>query len=206
MRLVRVLTRSSTKPSATKSRRSTPRTPWCPSCVAATGCGTVWSGRRWSSWRDRRRSGPRTPPTSQLGVKRGYEEGLGVGRQCSDEDLKLAFRKIGIDSHPDRHPDGPVAHDRFKEASEAYAVLSDPERRRSYDLFGHSAVGAGGPAVDFSDIPFADIFGTLFGRRLRARGRRERSHPGAALRYDLTITLQEAFTGVEKQIDVPRLA
>ena len=141
-----------------------------------------------------------------MAVKRDYYEVLGVGRQCSAEDLKLAFRKIAMDSHPDRHPDDPVAHDRFKEASEAYAVLSDPERRRSYDLFGHSAVGAGGPSVDFSDMPFADIFDTFFGGGFGARGRRERSNRGDDLRYDLTITFEEAFTGVEKQIDVPRLA
>src|SRR3989454_630505 len=98
-----------------------------------------------------------------MAVKRDYYEVLGVGRQASPEDLKRAFRKIAMDSHPDRNPDDAVAHERFKEASEAYTVLSDPDRRRSYDLFGHAAVGSGGPAVDFSDMPFADIFDTFFG-------------------------------------------
>ncbi len=141
-----------------------------------------------------------------MAVKRDYYEVLGVGRQASAEDLKRAFRKIAMDSHPDRNPDDHVAHARFKEASEAYSVLSDPERRRSYDLFGHSAVGAGGPAVDFSDMPFADIFDTFFGGGFGARARRERSSRGDDLRYDLTITFEESFTGVEKQVEVPRLA
>ena len=140
-----------------------------------------------------------------MAVKRDYYEVLGVSRQCTSEELKVAFRKIAMDSHPDRHPDDPVAHQRFKEASEAYSVLSDPERRRSYDLFGHSAV-AGGPGIDFSDMPFADIFDTFFGGGFGARARRERSNRGDDLRYDLTITFEEAFTGVEKQLDVPRLA
>src|SRR3989440_5812517 len=141
-----------------------------------------------------------------MAVKRDYYEVLGVARQASPEELKRAFRKIAMDSHPDRNPDDAVAHERFKEASEAYAVLSDPDRRRSYDMFGHSAVGAGGPAVDFSDMPFADIFDTFFGGGFGARARRERSNRGDDLRYDMTITFDESFTGVEKQIDVPRLA
>ncbi len=140
-----------------------------------------------------------------MAVKRDYYEVLGVGRQASAEDLKRAFRKIAMDSHPDRNPDDAVASARFKEASEAYAVLSDPDRRRSYDMFGHSAVGAGGPAVDFSDMPFADIFDTFFGGGFGARGRRQASNRGADLRYDLTITFEESFTGVEKQIDVSKL-
>jgi molecular chaperone DnaJ len=141
-----------------------------------------------------------------VAVKRDYYEVLGVSRQCSADELKAAFRKIAMESHPDRHPDDQVAHERFKEASEAYAVLSDPDRRRSYDMFGHSAVGAGGPAVDFTDMPFADIFDTFFGGGFGARARRERSNRGDDLRYDLTVTFEEAFAGVEKQIDLARLA
>ncbi|HEV2415592.1 MAG TPA: molecular chaperone DnaJ [Candidatus Dormibacteraeota bacterium] len=139
-----------------------------------------------------------------MAVKRDYYEVLGVGRQASAEDLKRAFRKIAMDSHPDRNPDDAVAHERFKEASEAYSVLSDPDRRRSYDLFGHSAVGSG-PAVDFSDMPFADIFDTFFGGGFGARSRRQRSNRGDDLRYDLTIAFDESFTGVERQIEVARL-
>jgi molecular chaperone DnaJ len=140
-----------------------------------------------------------------VAVKRDYYEVLGVGRQASADELKRAFRKIAMDSHPDRNPDDAVAHARFVEASEAYSVLSDPERRRSYDLFGHAAGGAGGPAVDFSDMPFADIFDTFFGGGFGARAR-QRSNRGDDLRYDLTITFEESFAGVEKQLDLQRLA
>jgi molecular chaperone DnaJ len=140
-----------------------------------------------------------------MAVKRDYYEVLGVGRQASADDLKKAFRKIAMDSHPDRNPNDAVAAARFKEASEAYAVLSDPGRRRSYDMFGHSAVESGGGSpIDFSDMPFADIFDTFFGGG-GARSRRQRSNRGDDLRYDMTITFEEAFVGVEKQIDVPRL-
>jgi molecular chaperone DnaJ len=142
-----------------------------------------------------------------LAVKRDYYEVLGCAREASAEELKSAFRKIAMDSHPDRNPDDPAAAGRFREASEAYSVLSDPGRRRSYDMFGHAAVGAGaGPAVDFSDMPFADIFDTFFGGGFGGRARRERSNRGDDLRYDLTITFEEAFTGVEKQIEVGRLS
>ena len=141
-----------------------------------------------------------------MAVKRDYYEVLGVGRQASPDELKRAFRKIAMDSHPDRYPDDAVAAARFKEASEAYAVLSDPDRRRSYDMFGHSAVGAGGPAVDFTDMPFADIFDTFFGGGFGARGRRQVANRGDDLRYDLTITFEESFTGVEKDIEVSKLA
>src|SRR5947199_7770871 len=100
-----------------------------------------------------------------MAVKRDYYEVLGVARQASPEELKRAFRKIAMDSHPDRNPDDPAAAARFKEASEAYTVLSDPSRRRNYDMFGHAATdfGSGGPAVDFSDMPFGDLFETFFG-------------------------------------------
>jgi molecular chaperone DnaJ len=141
-----------------------------------------------------------------VAVKRDYYEVLGVGRQASADDLKKAFRKIAMDSHPDRNPNDAAAAARFKEASEAYSVLSDPGRRRSYDMFGHAAVEAGGgPGVDFTDMPFADIFNTFFGGGVGARSR-QRSNRGDDLRYDMTITFDEAFVGIDKQIDVPRLA
>src|SRR5437899_10840664 len=112
-----------------------------------------------------------------------------------------------MESHPDRNPGDAGAATRFKEASEAYTVLSDPSRRRSYDLFGHAASDfGGGPAVDFTDMPFADLFETFFGGGIGSRSRRQRSNRGDDLRYDLTITFEEAFTGVEKQLEVPRLA
>ncbi len=142
-----------------------------------------------------------------MAVKRDYYEVLGVGRQASPEDLKKAFRKIAMDSHPDRNPGDEAAAARFKEASEAYSVLSDPSRRRSYDMFGHTATDFGaGPAVDFTDMPFGDLFETFFGGGFAGgRGRRERVNRGDDLRYDMTITFEEAFTGVERNIDVARL-
>jgi molecular chaperone DnaJ len=139
-----------------------------------------------------------------VAVKRDYYEVLGVGRQCSPDELKRAFRKIAMESHPDRNPDDPAADARFKEASEAYAVLSDPARRRSYDMFGHPAAGSG--PVDFTDMPFGDIFDTFFGGGFGGRARRERSNRGDDLRYDLTLSFEEAFTGVETQIELTRLA
>src|SRR6267142_2757598 len=193
--------------SGTRSLPSTRRTRSPRSFVAATGSATAWSGRRSSRWRVHR--SPRRPTTTpshrSLAVKRDYYEVLGCARQASAEDLKRAFRKIAMDSHPDRNPDDPAVAARFREASEAYAVLSDPGRRRSYDMFGHAVESGGGPAVDFSDMPFADIFDTFFGGGFGGRARRERSNRGDDLRYDLTITFEEAFTGVEKQIDVARL-
>ena len=140
-----------------------------------------------------------------MAVRRDYYVVLGVTREASSDELKRAFRKIAMDSHPDRNPDDPAAAARFKEASEAYTVLSDAGRRRSYDLFGHSATDVGsGPAVDFTDIPFADLFETFFGGG--GRGRRERANRGDDLRYDMTISFEEAFTGIERMIDIPRLA
>jgi len=142
-----------------------------------------------------------------VAVKRDYYEVLGVNRQASADDLKKAFRKIAMDSHPDRNPGDEAAAARFKEASEAYSVLSDPGRRRSYDLFGHAATDfGGGGAVDFTDMPFGDLFETFFGGGFGGRGRRERANRGDDLRYDMTITFEEAFTGVERHIDVPRAA
>ena len=140
-----------------------------------------------------------------MAARRDYYVVLGVTREASSDELKRAFRKIAMDSHPDRNPDDPAAAARFKEASEAYTVLSDAGRRRNYDLFGHSATDVGsGPAVDFNDIPFADLFETFFGGG--GRGRRERANRGDDLRYDMTISFEEAFTGIERMIDIPRLA
>src|SRR5256885_9417418 len=140
-----------------------------------------------------------------MAVKRDYYEVLGVGRQASTEELKRGFRKTAMESHPDRNPGDAGAATRFKEASEAYPVLSDPSRRRSYDMFGHAAADmGGGPAVDFTDMPFADLFETFFGGGAGGRSRRP-ANRGDDLRYDLTITFEEAFKGLDKQIDVPRL-
>jgi molecular chaperone DnaJ len=143
-------------------------------------------------------------------MKRDYYEVLGVGRDASPEEIKKAYRRLALKYHPDRNPGDKEAEERFKEASEAYQVLSDPERRAQYDRFGHAAFdpqagGFGGFdfSAGFEDL-FNDIFGDFFGgprRRSRSRARR-----GDDLRYDLTIKFEEAVFGCEKRIQVPRSA
>jgi molecular chaperone DnaJ len=140
-----------------------------------------------------------------LAIKRDYYEVLGVAREASPDELKRAFRRLAMQYHPDRNPDDPQAAERFKECSEAYEVLSDPEKRRSYDMFGHAGVGqAGAGAGGFEGFGFGDIFDTFFGGGFGARTGR-RAARGDDLRYDLTITFEEAFTGIEKEIEVARL-
>jgi len=139
-----------------------------------------------------------------LAIKRDYYEVLGVGRDVSADDLKRAFRRLAMQYHPDRNPDDPQAPERFKECSEAYEVLSDPEKRRSYDMFGHAGVTPGAGGAGFEGFGFGDIFDTFFGAGFGGRGTR-RATRGDDLRYDLTISFEEAFTGVEKDVDVSRL-
>ena len=141
-------------------------------------------------------------------AKRDYYEVLGVSRSAGPDELKKAYRRLALEHHPDRNPDDSEAEELFKEASEAYAVLSDPEKRSQYDRFGHQGVGMGGPGgfpgMDFQG--FADIFGDLFGDLFGgARGRRGRGQRGADLRYNLELDLADLLEGVERQIEVPRM-
>lgn len=137
--------------------------------------------------------------------KRDYYEVLGVQRTASAQELKSAFRKVALQYHPDRNPGDKDAEEKFKEASEAYEVLSDPERRAKYDRFGHSGnpfegFGGGGfQGVNINDI-FGDIFGEIFGG---GRGRRT-SNRGADLRYNLEISFEEAAFGCRPKVNIPR--
>jgi molecular chaperone DnaJ len=147
---------------------------------------------------------------------RDYYEILGVERAAEAADLKRAYRKLALQYHPDRNPNDPVAEAKFKEAAEAYEVLSNPEKRQRYDRFGHAGVhngmgGAGGGFHDISDIfnAFSDIFGAtgggifdeVFGSAQR-RGRRRQGRPGGDLRIKLPLTLEEIAEGTEKKIKV----
>ena len=137
-------------------------------------------------------------------AKRDYYEVLGVERNADEAALKKAYRRLAMKFHPDRNPDDAEAEERFKEAKEAYEVLSDSGKRGAYDQFGHAGVdpsmGAGqrGGGAGFRDI-FDDMFGDIFGQR----GGGQRVYRGADLRYDLELTLEEACNGTEVRISVP---
>jgi molecular chaperone DnaJ len=138
---------------------------------------------------------------------RDYYEILGVDRGCDEAGLKAAFRKLAMEHHPDRNGGCEDAAGRFKEVNEAYSVLSDPQKRAAYDRFGHAGVnGAGGPGAGFHDIHdiFNEVFGDAFGDMFGGRARQNRGPArGQDLRYDLEITLEQAYAGAEAQIVVP---
>jgi molecular chaperone DnaJ len=140
--------------------------------------------------------------------KRDYYEVLGVSRNASESDIKKAYRRLAMKYHPDRNPGGD-SDQKFKEAKLAYEVLSDPKKRSAYDQFGHAGVegGAGfGPgAGDFGAGGFSDIFGDVFGDIFGGRAGGRRVHRGADLRYDLSLTLEEAVSGKEVKIRIPTL-
>jgi molecular chaperone DnaJ len=150
--------------------------------------------------------------TLNTNTKRDYYEILGVSRAASDVEIKSAYRKLAMQYHPDRNPNNPDAEEKFKECSEAYAVLADQDKRARYDRFGHAGVaGAAGAAgfdptvfQDFGDI-FGDFFGfgDLFGGGASGRGR-SRAQRGADLREDLTLEFDEAVFGTETQVTVRR--
>ena len=141
--------------------------------------------------------------------KADYYETLGVDRGADEKALKSAFRKKAMQYHPDRNPGDAEAERKFKEIGEAYEALKDPQKRAAYDRFGHAAfeqggMGGGSPfggarGADFSDI-FEDIFGMMGGARARGG---QRTNRGADLRYNMEITLDEAYHGKTAEIDVP---
>ncbi len=140
--------------------------------------------------------------------KRDYYEVLGVEKGADVKDIKKAYRRVAMKYHPDRNPDAPDADEKFKEATEAYEILSDSEKRQAYDQYGHAGVdpqmGAGG---GFSGANFSDIFGDVFGDIFGGGGGRGRGGPqrGSDLRYTLDISLEDAVRGTTVQIRVPTL-
>lgn len=144
--------------------------------------------------------------------KRDYYEVLSVSRTATEQEIKSAYRRLAVKYHPDKNPGDAEAEDKFKEAAEAYSILSDAEQRRRYDNFGHAGVsssggGAGWGAPGFGGIE--DILGDLFGFGDvfggGRGGRRSAAQRGADLRYDLEITLEEAAAGMTAQLRIPRL-
>lgn len=143
-------------------------------------------------------------------AKRDYYEVLGVARNASEADIKKAYRRQAMKFHPDRNPGDATAEAKFKEAKEAYEVLTDTRKRTAYDQFGHAGVdpaaggfGGGGGGANFSDI-FEDVFGDVFGGGRRGGGARH-AHRGADLRYELDLDLEEAVKGATVKIRVPTM-
>jgi molecular chaperone DnaJ len=144
-------------------------------------------------------------------AKRDYYEILGVNRDATEDEIKKSYRKLAMKHHPDRNPDNPKAEESFKEAKEAYEVLSDDHKRAAYDQFGHAGVdpsagaGPGGQGFgNFADA-FGDIFGDIFGGGAGG-GRRSNVYRGADLRYNMEISLEDAARGTETKIRIPVMA
>ena len=140
--------------------------------------------------------------------KRDYYEVLGVSKNATDDELKKAYRALAKKYHPDMNPGDKEAEVKFKEASEAYGVLSDPQKRQQYDQFGHAAFengGGGAGGFDFSGMDFGDIFGDFFGDLFGGgRSRRQNNGPmkGDNIRESVRITFEEACFGTEKELDL----
>jgi molecular chaperone DnaJ len=146
--------------------------------------------------------------------QRDYYEVLGVARTATVEEIKAAYRKCALKWHPDRHPEDKAdAEVKFRESAEAYSVLSDAEKRQVYDTYGHAGLSGAGGGVDFSGTifqDFHDIFGDFFGFEdlfsggRGGGGRSRRARRGSDLRYDMSLTFEEAATGVNTKIKIPR--
>ncbi|GAB4299035.1 MAG: molecular chaperone DnaJ [Thiohalomonadaceae bacterium] len=141
--------------------------------------------------------------------KRDYYEVLGVAKNATEAEIKKAFKRLAMKYHPDRNPDDKAAEEKFKEAKEAYDILTDAQKRAAYDQFGHAGVdpsaggGYGPGGASFSDI-FGDVFGDIFGGGAGARGG-TRAYRGSDLRYNLELSLEEAVMGTTVKIRVPTL-
>ncbi len=150
-----------------------------------------------------------------MSTKRDYYEVLGLSRGATEADIKGAYRKLAVRFHPDKNPGDHAAEEKFKEAAEAYSVLSDAEQRARYDRFGHAGVSSSAGAAGWGAAGFGgieDILGDLFGfgevfggRGGAGGGRRSAAQRGADLRYDLEMTLEEAAAGMTAQLRIPRL-
>ena len=138
-------------------------------------------------------------------AKRDYYEVLGVNRDASEDDIKKSYRKLAMKHHPDRNPDNPKSEEQFKEAKEAYEILTDANKRAAYDQFGHAGVdsSAGAGAAGFGG--FADAFGDIFGDIFGGGRGRSNVYRGADLRYNLEIALEEAARGTETKIRIPTM-
>ncbi len=134
--------------------------------------------------------------------KRDYYEVLGVARNASQDEIKKAYRRLAMKLHPDRNPDDEKASEGFKEASEAYEVLSNDEQRTAYDQFGHAGVSGAGQQGGFGGRGFGDIFGDIFGDVFN-QGRGQRASRGRDMRYKLSLTLEQAVHGDEVKLRVP---
>jgi len=146
-------------------------------------------------------------------AKRDYYEVIGVSKGASEDDIKKAYRKLALKYHPDRNPGDKAAEDKFKEAAEAYAILSDKEKRAQYDQFGHSLGGQGfqgfqgfqGNFEGFNDV-FGDLFEDFFGGgSSRSRGGSRRGRRGSDLEYRVSVSFEEAAFGKEMNVEIPRM-
>ncbi|MCL1050932.1 molecular chaperone DnaJ [Shewanella abyssi] len=140
--------------------------------------------------------------------KRDFYEVLGVGRDASEREVKKAYKRLAMKFHPDRNPGNKEAEASFKEAKEAYEILTDSDKKAAYDQFGHAGVdpsrgGGGHGGADFGDV-FGDVFGDIFGGGRRGGGQRQAAR-GSDLRYNLELSLEEAVKGLSKELRIPTL-